>query len=76
MNWEEALEIVVRRTKHERYRVLCDEGNPDIEQRDEMRAMMIRKALNEPDPPPFIPPEMTEAELKALLGCCGGGLLP
>lgn len=29
MEWEAALEIVVARTGHERYRVLCDESHPD-----------------------------------------------
>ncbi len=29
MTWEDALEVVVSRTRHERYRVLCHNKHPD-----------------------------------------------
>ena len=47
---EEALDIIVGRTKHERYRWLCSEENGDVESRDAYRQLMIGRARGEPDP--------------------------
>lgn len=44
MMWQEALEIVVARTRHERYRELCSDDNPDAEQRDAYRTGVIEMA--------------------------------
>jgi hypothetical protein len=48
MNWTEALEIVVARTRHDAYRALCDEDNPDVTSRDAYRSLMISMASEEP----------------------------
>jgi hypothetical protein len=53
MSWQEALEIVVGRTRHERYRVLCSDAHPD---REHWRARML--ALAEA---PSYPPLATQA---------------
>jgi hypothetical protein len=53
MNWEEALEIVVSQTGHERYRWLCsDENQPwgGANGRDAFRRLMMSKA-GQPYPP-------------------------
>ncbi len=52
MNWEDALEIVVARTKHEALRGKCREDNPDVRGRDAMRAAVVRVAMGEPAYPP------------------------
>jgi hypothetical protein len=51
MTLAEAVEIIVRRTRHGRYRWLCSDKNPDIAQRDGYRALVLRMA-GEPEPPP------------------------
>jgi hypothetical protein len=51
VNWKEAVEIMVGRHGHERYRSLCSEDRHD---HLAWRAEMIRKASGEP-PPPFVP---------------------
>jgi hypothetical protein len=51
MTWQAALETEVSRTKHARYRWLCSDANPDAETREGYRALMIRRATGEPDPP-------------------------
>lgn len=58
MTDEQALEIVVSRTKHERFRHLCREDNPDLEQRDRYRDMVRRMAegASIPPPPKALPP--------------------
>lgn len=43
----EALDIVITRTKHERFRWLCSEDNPDIEQREAYRAQVMAMASGE-----------------------------
>jgi hypothetical protein len=58
MNWMTALEILVARTGHERYRVLCADDNPDVDTRDAYRVLMIRLASDLPEPPE--PPEPAE----------------
>lgn len=52
MDYREALEIVIARTGHERYRALVAEDNPDLFQRDAYREAVIRQAGGQPDPPP------------------------
>lgn len=54
MTWEQALEIVIARTKHERYRDLCADDWPDHEA---YRAEMIRMVSE----PPSFPPMRTQA---------------
>jgi hypothetical protein len=56
MNWQAALEIVVERTKVERYRTLTADDWPD---HDQYRAEMVRMAL-EPHKPPVQYPPLTE----------------
>lgn len=48
MDWTEALEIVVRETRNKRYRVLCDESNPKVAERDGYRAIVVSMAVGEP----------------------------
>jgi hypothetical protein len=48
MTWSEALEIVVSRTGYERWRDLCSDDNPDVEQRDAYRALVIELATGAP----------------------------
>ncbi len=66
MNWEEALEIVVARTGHERYRSLCSDANLNQgrNSRDAYRELMIQKAAGEE--PQAMP--MTGSWSR----CCGG----
>ena len=57
MNWQDALEIVVARTKHAPYRQLCSDANtqPAPNNRDAYRREMIRQAAGPaPDPLPDI----------------------
>lgn len=44
MTWREALEQVVARTRHERYRWLTSDDNPDAAQREGYRASLIQQA--------------------------------
>jgi hypothetical protein len=43
MTWQDALEAVVGRTRHERYRQLCGDDHPD---RDLWRQRMIEQAMS------------------------------
>lgn len=52
MTWIEALDLVVARTRHGRYRWLCSDANPNTRQRDAYRRAMLRKA-GAPEPPPM-----------------------
>jgi hypothetical protein len=52
MDWEEALEIVIARTRHEAFRRICADANPDIRRRDAMRSTVVRVAMGEPAYPP------------------------
>jgi hypothetical protein len=51
MTWERALDLVVARTGHSRYRVLCAEDNPDVAQRDAYRRLVVSEATGGPSPP-------------------------
>lgn len=53
MDWEEALEIVMDRTRHEPFRSGCAEDHPD---RETWRARMIEMATNSPPAPASYPP--------------------
>ena len=75
LDWAEAIEIVVARTRHERLRWLCSDANPDVAQRDGYRRLMIELAEGETDaqravrliaenPPPSL-------EFGPRRGCCG-----
>lgn len=44
MNIDDALQIVIARTKHERYRWLCSDDNPDEVGREHYRALVISQA--------------------------------
>lgn len=44
MDYLSALDIVVARTRHERYRWLCSDDNPNIAQRNSYREFVIREA--------------------------------
>lgn len=70
MTWLDALEIVIARTRHERYRWLCSEANPDAEQRDAYRRHMLTRAGH---PAPAQPPAPIPAAFTGVpLGrCCG-----
>ena len=61
MTYEDALEIVVARTKHERYRFLVSEANPDHEA---WRAQIVALATGEPiarhEPAPDYPSLATQ----------------
>lgn len=46
MTLSEAIEIVIGRTKHERYRWLCSEDNPDVVQRERYRFLVMQQASN------------------------------
>jgi hypothetical protein len=50
MDINEALDIVVSRTRHERYRWLCSDDNPDQWQREAYRHQIVAMASNEEPP--------------------------
>ncbi len=57
MTWQEAVEIVVGRTRHERYRWLTSDDNPDAWQRDRYRDIVVAMASGQPPTPgPSAPP--------------------
>jgi hypothetical protein len=58
MTWDQAMEIVVRRTHHERYRWLTSDDNPDVMQRDGYRRLMVLKAAEKVE----YPPRLTQAK--------------
>jgi len=49
MTWEEALDRVA--PSHPRYRALCAEDNPDLEQRDGYRRLVLELAGAAPEEP-------------------------
>lgn len=44
MNWEEALEIVMRYSKHEPFRDKCSDSNSNIKERNTFRSFMLQMA--------------------------------
>lgn len=64
-------------TGHERFRALCDDGNPDIPQRDGYRALMVSQATGRPFPAPKSRPSI-RATLEGLEAArkCSHRILP
>jgi hypothetical protein len=48
MTWQNAMQVVVARTRHERYRWLCSDENPDVASRDGYRRLVIKMAGGDP----------------------------
>ena len=74
LDWNAALEIVVAKTKHERYRWLCSDECPDAAA---YRGTVLRLAGMAPPPaPPKSPPTPEDLALRRLVasrgGSCGG----
>ena len=46
MTWQDAVELVVARTKHKRFRKLCSGDNPDTWARDRYREQVIAMATD------------------------------
>jgi hypothetical protein len=67
MTWQQALDEIVSRTRHERYRELCADDWPGHEA---WRAEMLRLAGEPPTLPP-LPDNPTPAPGVRLGGCCG-----
>lgn len=59
MTWQEALEVVVARTGHDRYRSLCSEDNPCPHGRDAYRALVRAMAAGDHPPAATQPPRAT-----------------
>ena len=57
MTLDEALDIVIARTKHERFRWLCSDDNPDAEQRAGYRRHVLALA-EQGSPTPVTPPPL------------------
>ena len=70
MTWTEALEIVVARTKHERYRVLCSDDHRD---REIWRARLISHATGEPIQRPVESPDQTIARVESMAARANAG---
>ena len=66
MTYQEALDATDE-GRIERIRWLCSDENPDIETREGYRAMIIRRATGEPEPPPPEAPDPETAALQAYL---------
>jgi hypothetical protein len=71
MTWEQALEIVVERTRHERFRQLCSKNNPDAEQRHAYRRLVL-ELVAAPVPLPIRVDYGTDPAGPPARGCCGG----
>ena len=73
MTLPEALNIVIARTGHERFRFLCSEANPDRDTREGYRALVLRLAAQAPgDPPPELAPRPAPIVYAPRFGgCCG-----
>jgi len=67
MSYLDALELVVARTGHERYRQLCSDNNPEMAQRVGYRELVIRLAATPAAPPDPI------ARLDAAYAAAGTG---
>lgn len=70
MDWTEALEIVVSITRHERFRWLTREANPDVESRDAYRRQVLKMA-GHPAPEPTPEDVALRAHVARRGGCCG-----
>lgn len=58
VDWREALESVVARTRHERFRALCADDHPD---REAWRQQVISMATGEPPAVPNYPTPVVQA---------------
>jgi hypothetical protein len=69
MTIEHALDLVVARTGHIRYRWLCSDENPNVEQREGYRRVVLAKASGQRIKPIAVdygdPPPARKG------GCCG-----
>ena len=74
MTYIDALEIVVARTKHERYRWLCSDANTEEASREGYRFLMIRMAVS--DQPTAYPSLAAQANsaLRSATGFVASGL--
>ncbi len=72
MTWQDALDLVVARTRHERYRVLCHDKHPD---HAIWRARMISQATGEPivEDPDVVIKRVEEMARRAQAGERRGG---
>lgn len=77
MGWQEALDVVVGRTRHERYRWLCSEANPDEWSREAYRGQVLTMATGEPVAPAPIRTRAATGTVRVrAAGCCGGSVPP
>jgi hypothetical protein len=74
MTLAQALDLVVARTGHDRYRWLCSAANPDAEQREAYRRLVLDLADGKlpPPRPVALRAEAEPIRWAPLGGCCGG----
>ncbi len=69
---DEALAAIAGHPHAWRFRQLCDGANPDCEQRDAYRRLVVRLARGEVPESPGPPVSYGDAAPPAAGGCCGG----
>lgn len=69
MTLNDALDIVVSRTRHERYRWLCSEDNPDVAERDGYRDHVMKLATGQQPATRTI--RIPATSPAPVIGCCG-----
>ena len=67
MTWRSALDVVVARTRHERFRLLCSADSPDHEA---YRQLMIRMAAEDEPLAPALLPLTESLPLLRLVNSC------
>ena len=74
MTLTQALDIVIDRTGHERFRFLCSEANPDRDTREGYRALVLDMAEGRAPSPPARSELRTAAQPIPFKpgSCCGG----
>lgn len=74
MTLHQALDIVIARTGHERFRFLCSEANPSRDSREGYRALVLDMAEGRAPAPPAREQLRTAAAPLPFKpgGCCGG----
>ena len=70
MTWDLALTAVIALTGHERFRWLCSEDNPDADQRDGYRRLVIQLAGGEAESAPPLVPLAKALALHRLVNSC------
>jgi hypothetical protein len=77
MTWEEALKLIVERTRNLRYIELTADANLDVTQRDAYRSLLIRIAtgapessLPKPEPAPDLPSVAESIDLIRQMRAC------